>query len=577
MAFAKVMEEEEFLDAEIRFPSCNEIILTNLKGEKFDSKEWFDLNTKATHISLTSGFETLNSLKYLRGWEPFDHQQKAALKILRDMRGKALLADEVGLGKTIEAGLVLKEYMLRGLVKKVLILAPASLLTQWVDELKIKFNVKFTINNNVSKWSKIDRVVASLDTAKRPRHALEIHKLQYDMIIVDEAHKLKNSTTLNWQFVDQIKKKYILMLTATPVQNNLRELYNMITLLKPGQLNTFNDFKKKFMQDQRMPKNPAKLKQRLGEVMIRNNRRTTGIVFPKRNVHTVSIKMSMEEKQFYDEVTTFVRDEYLMAMEESKNFLPLITLQKLASSSARAAYSTLVKMGKQAKDEEKERLEDLATLALKIKENKKVVMLEDLLKRMNDKVIIFTEFRGTQSLLKEHLQETGISCVTFHGGLNYKEKDEAIEYFRNNGKVLISTEAGGEGRNLQFCNNLINYDLPWNPMKLEQRIGRIHRLGQLRDVNIFNFSAERTIEAHILYLLDRKINMFELVVGELDLIISSIKSSASFQRTIFDIFAGAKTNEEFNTKLKEFGKKITDARKTFNEIKELDGIIFEGR
>lgn len=574
MALADLRQDEEFLDAEIRFPSCNEIILSNLRGERFDSKEWFDLNTKAERITLSNGFDRLLALDYLRGWKPFEHQIQTALRVLREMRGRALLADEVGLGKTIEAGLILKEYIIRGLVKKALILAPASLLSQWVDELKVKFDLDFRINNDVDNWGKMDRVVASLDTAKRPKHAEEIHQIKYDIVIVDEAHKLKNNSTLNWQFVDQLNKKYMLMLTATPVQNDLKELYNMITLLKPGQLKTYSYFREQFMEDKRTPKNPIKLKRVLNEVMIRNRRSETGIRFPRRYVHTVALRLSQEEKRFYDEVTTFVRDEYIASMETNKNFLPLITLQKLASSSPRAASATLSKMSEAASGKMKERLEELMVLALEIEECQKAVMVEKMLKSLDDKAIVFTEFRGTQMFLKERLEQAGMSCVIFNGGLNYVQKDEVIRKFKESAQVLISTEAGGEGRNLQFCNNLINYDLPWNPMKLEQRIGRVHRLGQRRDVHIFNFSAEGTVEAHILYLLDRKINMFELVVGELDLIISSFQSKRSFERTVFEIVAGSRTAEEMNERIEMFGEEILQARRTFDEIRSLDQRIF---
>lgn len=574
MALADFRQDEEFLDAEIRFPSCNETILSNLRGERFDSKEWFDLNTSAEKIMLANGFDRLVALDYLRDWQPFEHQKATALRVLREMRGRALLADEVGLGKTIEAGLILKEYMVRGLIKKALILAPASLLSQWVDELKVKFDLDFRINNDVDNWGKMDRVVASLDTAKRPKHAEEIHQIKYDIVIVDEAHKLKNNSTLNWQFVDQLNKKYMLMLTATPVQNDLRELYNMITLLKPGQLKTFSYFREQFMEDKRTPKNPVKLKRALNEVMIRNRRSETGIKFPRRYVHTVALRLSHEEKRFYDEVSLFIRDEYMSSMRTNKNFLPLITLQKLASSSSRAASTTLAKMSEAASGEVRERLEELMVLALEIKESQKVTMVERILESLDGKAIVFTEFRGTQMFLKERLEQAGMSCVIFNGGLSYAQKDEVIKRFKESAQVLISTEAGGEGRNLQFCNNLINYDLPWNPMRLEQRIGRVHRLGQKRDVHIFNFSAEGTVEAHILYLLDRKISMFELVVGELDLIISNLQSRRSFERTVFEIVAGSLNAEEVNEKIEMFGDEILQARKTFDEIRSLDQKVF---
>lgn len=173
------------------------------------------------------------------------------------MRGQAILADEVGLGKTIEAGIVLKEYLIRGLVKRVLILTPASLCWQWYQELAEKFQIYAGIQKSEWDWEHAEVLIASIDTAKLDPHASIIKNIPYDMVIIDEAHKLKNSKTKAWQLVNSLQKKYCLMLTATPIQNDLKELYNLITLLKPGQLGSYRSFKQKFMQDLRTPKTPA--------------------------------------------------------------------------------------------------------------------------------------------------------------------------------------------------------------------------------------------------------------------------------------------------------------------------------
>lgn len=560
----------------IEFHPQNDLIISDLKECKFEKKKWFELSTRAGMLLLDSGFNRLISLETFKDWEPFEHQKATALKVIRELRGRALLADEVGLGKTVEAGIILKEYMLRGLVKRVLILTPASLVTQWREELRMKFELDFAICNRVEDWARLDRVVASIDTAKRPQHSREILKLRYDMVIIDEAHKLKNSSTISWQFVDRIKKKYMLMLTATPVQNDLRELFNMITLLKPGQLKTFESFKEEFMEDRLSPKNAPRLKELLAEVMIRNKRRATGIVFPKRNVETIMVKLSPPEKEFYRKVIEYIRQEYWTRKEAYRPTFHLVTLEKLASSSTRGAASMLrnMLMNANLKEGEADALLALYKMAADIEENEKVKFVEEIVKRTGEKVIVFTEFRLTQDFLVERLQDAGISVVAFHGGMNYHQKDEAIEEFRGRKEVLVSTEAGGEGRNLQFCRNLINYDLPWNPMKLEQRIGRIHRLGQKRDVNIFNLAAAETIESYILYLLDKKINMFQLVVGELDMIISNVEGKKGFEKSIFEIVASSRNDEEMNERFEEFGAKLEEARDKYRSVTLLDEEIF---
>lgn len=558
---------------ELDFHPHNQVILSELKKGKFEEQKKFELLTKASTLRLDSGFQRLISPDTFKDWQPFEHQKATALKVIKELRGRALLADEVGLGKTVEAGLILKEYMLRGLARRVLILTPASLVTQWQEELHMKFGLDFSICNKVEDWARLDRIVASIDTAKRSPHSDQILKLKYDLVIIDEAHKLKNSATLGWRFVDKIKKKYILMLTATPVQNDLEELFNMITLLKPGQLKTFEAFKEEFMEDRLSPKNAPRLKQLLSDVMIRNRRRATGIVFPKRDVKTVMVDLSSEEREFYEGITEYIRKSHL---ERRGSPLSFVTLEKLACSSTRGAAGMLNNMLKNQKlsQADFEALYSLYKMAVSIRENRKAQVVKDLIGELDEKVIIFTEFRQTQEFLTEELGDAGISVVTFHGGMKYQEKDEAIDEFRGSKDVLISTEAGGEGRNLQFCSNLINYDLPWNPMKLEQRIGRVHRLGQKKDVRILNLAAAETIEAYILYLLDKKINMFQLVVGELDMIISNIEGKGSFEESLFQILIQSKNQEDMEERIEEFGKKLEEARENYRNITLLDEEIF---
>ena len=211
----------------------------------------YQLRMQAEKLRLSCGFDQLLCLDTLNV-DHYEHQIEAALTALRDMRGRALLADEVGLGKTIEAGIIMKELIHRGLVRTVLVLTPASLTQQWSEEFSDKFDEAFTVVNTPAEWTKLrneenGRWITSLDRAKLKQHSEAILARDYDLLIVDEAHKLKNRSTLAWKFVNQVRKRYVLMLTATPVQNDLLELYSLITILAPGQLGTARAFRRHFL------------------------------------------------------------------------------------------------------------------------------------------------------------------------------------------------------------------------------------------------------------------------------------------------------------------------------------------
>ncbi|MCL4517332.1 MAG: DEAD/DEAH box helicase [Firmicutes bacterium] len=545
-------------------------ILERLAAGQFENKGRYELNQQANRLSLAEGFDRLLSLEALPEFTLYDHQKAAILKVLRQMRGRAVLADEVGLGKTIEAGIILKEYILRGLARKVLILAPASLTTQWEQEMRRRLGLDFAVNTRPEGWEAEDLVIASLDTAKRAPHAGIIQKIKYDVVVVDEAHKLKNNTTVIWRFVDGLHKKHLLLLTATPVQNGLRELYNMITLLKPGQLKTYSAFKREFMLDKRVPKNTGRLKDLLGEVMVRTSRRETLLRFPKRLVTTLEVELDGREHDFYAAVAEFARTVYLSQPEEKHNLLPLILLLREACSSACAAQRTLEQMLRRAKTPaEKAGLQDLVTMAGQISGQKKAEMLLDFLAATDEKVIVFTEFTATMEFLCRLLKQAGIPAAKFHGGLSLRNKDEAIAAFRAGKRVLVSTEAGGEGRNLQFCHQMVNYDLPWNPMRVEQRIGRIHRLGQQKDVRILNFATRGTVEAYVLYLLDRKIHMFETVVGELEMIMEDLDGK-SFETCVADLILSSRSEADLYERVEAFGEELAAARRRYEEIRRLN-------
>jgi SNF2 family DNA or RNA helicase len=190
------------------------------------------------------------------------------------------------------------------------------------------------------------------------------------------------------------------------------------------------------------------------------------------------------------------------------------------------------------------------------------------------KVLVFTQFRATLDLLAARLQRWGVPFALYHGGLTSRQKDQAIQDFHADLPVLLSTEAAGEGRNLQFCRVLVNFDLPWNPLRIEQRVGRIHRIGQTQPVDIFNLAAKATIEEYVLGILDRKLNMFELVIGEIDMILGQLADERDFEELVVEIWAQAQTEEQLATDMVALGDALVAARTAYQQMKEHDEALF---
>ncbi len=522
----------------------------------------YQLGLKATEHKLIA-LEHLKDIWRRSGVLYYQHQLNTAYRVINEFHGRVILADEVGLGKTIEAGLVLKEYLLRKMVRKVLILTPASLCRQWQQELREKFDITAWIAKRHWDWYTNDLLIASLDLAKHGANRQAVLSQSYDLIIVDEAHKLKNERTLNWQLVNSLSTKYLLLLTATPVQNNLKELYNLITLLKPGQLGTFREFKKAHITTDRKPRDSEKLKTLLKEVMIRNRRTDAGINLPRRVIRSIPIELSEPEVELYQEITRYVREKTQhLGLQIG---LPLITLQREICSSPMAAAYTLARMHQKADPENQQGLYRLLEKAVAISAPSKAKICLELIQEHRDKVIIFTEYRATMNYLLKFFSEQGYQVVGFDGSLSASRKQWAAHLFRNTVDIMVCTESGGEGLNFQFCNAMINYDLPWNPMRLEQRIGRIHRLGQTRDVSIFNLSTTNTIEAHLLRLLDEKIEMFNLVIGELEALFGSEGALKSFESELYKAVLQAKDDEEMKQNFEKLAQTVREKRKKLQE------------
>ncbi|MDX8359619.1 MULTISPECIES: SNF2-related protein [Bacillaceae] len=528
----------------------------------------YKLAIEAAEHSVIPTFDGLLAPKHLPNLTPLPHQLDVAKQVVEKMNGKAILADEVGLGKTIEAGLILKEYMIRGLVKKVLILVPASLVTQWCKELNEKFFIPAIQQKKSYVWEQCDVVVSSIDTAKRNPHREIIFEQSYDLIIIDEAHKLKNNKTKNYEFVQHLKKKFCLLLTATPIQNKIEEIFNLVSLLKPGHLGNQEYFEQAFSAKNRTVENDKYLKELVNKVMLRNRRGDTGIEWPKRHVQTVPIDFTNEEQELYDSINNIRTNSHLYINSQ----FSIITLQREACSSREAVFYTLKNMLNK-KDEEGKPIqpplfiEELLKKVEGVTQNSKAIKALELIKSINNKVIIFTEYRATQLYLQWFLQQHGISSVPFRGGFKRGKKDWMQQLFKNHAQVLIATEAGGEGINLQFCNHIINFDLPWNPMRLEQRIGRVHRLGQENDVFIYNFAIKHTVEEHMLKLLYEKIHLFERVVGELDEILTRLDIK-NLEDQLQDILFNSRSEGEMKIKMDNLTSAIQFAEHINNEVRE---------
>ncbi len=574
---AEAVEESEAVRLDVTSAS-SALVERWLDGQREDMA-LFDASMQAARFAAWASPDRLISLDSLRGVDQFPHQLRASLRVLRDLGGRALLADEVGLGKTIEAGIILKEYLLRGQVRTVLVLVPASLVEQWAQELREKFELDFVVSRGAAgAWGSHPLVIASLETARHERHRGRVRRAGYDLVIVDEAHRLRNHLTLGWKFINELGARYLLLLTATPVQNDLRELYNLVTLLRPGTVGTFAQFKHRFMAGgaRLRPRNVDQLRELLSQVLIRSQRAQTQIEFPKRFVRTIAVELSPDEASLYRDVSDFVRRTIRRGDRATRQrwYFTLVVLQKEMGSSLSAAVGTLRKLA--AREEsllDTRRLAEFAERAEQVREQHKVRELVRLLSGIDDKVIVYTQFRGTQELLARELEAAGLPAVLFHGELGWREKERAIDTFREETRILLSTEAGGEGRNLQFARHLVNFDLPWNPMRVEQRIGRVHRLGQKRDVFVHNLVARGTIESYVLEILEKKIQLFELVVGEIEEILGQWNPEVSFEEEIFRIWADSEDDATRERRFSDFATQLLQARKRFDQEQELARVL----
>lgn len=586
-------------------------ILDKEESEQIPHKEFLPLYWKSFQILKEYYANPLSALAASRTML-LPHQVQAAIRVVNDIRPRVLIADEVGLGKTIETGLIIKELFLKYNYVKVLLVVPSPLLYQWKSEMKTKFNDDYQILNGavLKKDPEIvkreNRLLVSVDLAKEERYRTLFLQENFDIVVFDEAHRLRrdqHKVTKAYQFADEISRRCpaLLLLSATPFRGKLEEIYYLIHLIDPSIFGHLSMFLQKFNEE-----NAEGLKEKISPVLIRRRKTDVG-GFTKRFVRTVRLNLSVEERIFYDETTEYVKREYNRALtsgQRMKSFV-MIVFQKLLDSSSYALLQALNRrleklqnkydnflqleneftktiidelseedkefffddesdeeeffeeIDPQEMQNEIESLSRLIELGNKITIDSKLLTLEKNIRHVrkngHKKILIFTQFKSTLYYVANYLKEK-YSVGVFHGSMNEKEKELEIEKFFQKTDILILTEAGGEGRNLQVASALFNYDLPWSPLKIEQRIGRIHRFGQKRDVHVINFASKDTVAERVLNILENKIKIFENALGESDALLGALEDELKFHKNFGRFLNEKKSQEEWNSELEKSAK-----------------------
>lgn len=500
--------------------------------------------------------------------ELLEFQLDTAKAAFTRMNLRALLADEVGLGKTIEAGIICKELMTRKLIENMLVLSPVTLMDQWQGEFHDKFNIRLTEPTSVYSVRKNNYLISNLNRLSRTGNELGRATMgrEWDIIIIDEAHYLKNHRTLRYKFVQHLKSKYLILLTATPIQNSMRELYNIMHLLKPGTLGTFSSFKGRYCVGGDRDVNPYhkdELRKVVHSNMIRHRRADVGIDFGLRVPKDVFLEQTPEEWALYSAI---------LKMKISS--LEKVSILKIAASSAAALKATLGKRIESRSGwyeliyQQMRAMQSSPMLDIKLKN------LNDIVE-MHEKVVVFVEYNATLDSIARWLREEGIEHSVLSGRQNTEKRRDAILSFKNRGRVFISSPAGMEGLNLQFANVVVNYDLPWNPMRVEQRIGRVHRIGQKRKVYIYNLVKNGTIEERIIRLLYQKLNLFHMSIGEIDAILELMYGeNYNFDKTIDQIVIRSNEIEDIDVSFMRLGKDIERGRNKFgSEQSRIDQVM----
>ncbi len=558
-----------------------------VQAKRFSPFQKFQLNLAALEIKQTGKIDKLLSLDAVRAkLVPYTFQMQTALQVINEMNGNAILADEVGLGKTIEAGLIMKELLLREEINSILIVSPKSLLSQWKSEMAEKFGEAFSIANSPGERVKLktdNRIICSHNLLARKYD--ELATRTWDLIVVDEAHAFRNTHSKGRVCLANLQKNHLLLLTATPLCNKLTDLYSIVDLIHPGLLESERSFVSRFAEDAKSrvvrPTEVYELKQVLQDVMCRTLREQTGIPFTKRCVDSRTLEANDGERQFIDQATEYLRDisqnrfktiEALIAENPNRSIsesqsnailvFQAIALQQSFSSSPEASIESLKKR-QQRFPSEAQVTSNLIEMAKQIKSSK-IKLLKTVLNEIpNEQALIFCLRKITAHKLKEELDREFGKAEVYLGDMSQIERDKVIENFKNGiTKYLIATDAAAEGLNLQNCCIMFNYDLHWNPMKIEQRIGRIHRFKQDRDVTVFNLCIKDTIDDYVLHILYQKIELFTMTVGKMETVLAELKEgSQDIQKTIMDILLRSNSRLDIQQEMEKLATDLNVSRR----------------
>lgn len=539
----------------------------------WDPLEMLDLRMTAERLSALDAFEELMAVD-VANVDRMDHQEAAARKVLTAMSGRGVLADEVGLGKTIEAGLIIKELRMRGMVNRVLIICPATLREQWRAEMEDKFDEDFQVvaSGYDSAIRSADRLIMSLNLAVRNGEVLA--KRPWDLVLVDEAHRLTGKGALKTRrSIGELtsQARYVLFLTATPVQNDLAELYRLVELLRPGTFPSQAAFKRRFVDpdDPRRPVKAEELRSLVSSVMVRTTRAQAGLDKVSRHATDHAVRLSKPERELYHLCTNALRTVMTDPADTNRR---RHLAHRLTASPYSLATSAL-RMAEHHPDPRAcEALREIGHLANDIRGTAREQIALDLINRWTDehgRVLLFSQHTDTVQGLLRLLTEQGVPARAFHGGMATKARAKAIDAFRSGeARVLLSTDSGAEGQNLQFANCVVNYDLPWNPMRIEQRIGRVHRVTQERDVHVANLFAVGTVDEDVYRLLHDKLRMFELLFGQVTTILGEMApadgDTATFEGRVLNALL-APDDAAMRARLDALGDQLAEATERANE------------
>lgn len=530
--------------------------------------QWYALAIRAQTLRGSATLDRLLAPQALyERLRPHPYQLRVVEQALREKAPAVILADEVGLGKTVEAGLIYKELALRGVVQSALVLAPKALLSQWQEELAERFDEDFVLTDEkrFRGFAREERVICSLPQFVRAFD--QIAARSWDMLIVDEAHLLANTQSKRRQRAGELRARWRLLLTATPVANKVTDLYSLIDLVAPGKLGSQREFEAEYVADPGTarilrPDRAPQLRAITREVMCRTRRADTDIPFSERRVDTRAITAGPEEDALIADVTDYLRRLYRRAPTTRLNrgavIREIMALQQSLSSSPRAIAASLRRRAEQHSDEAGALL-DLAARCERVQSAKETLLLDTLAEWPDEPVLIFTLRLDTASRLREVIRARGRTAACYVGALTRSEREAMVGEF-NAGELsaLIATDAGAEGLNLQQrCHIVFNYDLHWNPMRIEQRIGRVHRLGQTRDVEVFNFVLRDSVDDYVLRLLYQKINLFTMTVGALETVLAEVQDGEiDLEERVLEILLKSESGEDVRRGVESLGAEM---------------------